>query len=301
MENNINTQQQEQPLLLHNKENEDILSSDQNLIRQSRSSFGSFLIAEEEIQPINNFNDFFREFMIESRKLWLLAAPAIFTGICQYSLGAITQVFAGQLGTLELAAVSIENSVIAGLSFGIMLGMGSALETLCGQAYGAGQVDMLGIYMQRSWVILNATAILLTFLYIFAAPLLKLIGQEHNIAEAAGRFAIWMIPQLFAYAVNFPLAKFLQAQSKMNVMAVIAIGALLVHTLFSWIFMFKLGWGLLGLAVVLNLSWWLINAAQFVYIFSGTCGRAWSGFSIKAFLNLWGFLRLSIASAVMLW
>ncbi|CAN1819589.1 Protein DETOXIFICATION 33 [Linum perenne] len=34
--------------------------------------------------------------------------------------------------------------------------MGSALETLCGQAYGAGQIRMLGIYMQRSWVIIIA-------------------------------------------------------------------------------------------------------------------------------------------------
>ena len=88
--------------------------------------------------------------------------------------------------------------------------MGSALETLCGQAFGAGQIDMLGIYMQRSWVILITTALLLSFLYIFAAPLLKLIGQTEEISETAGLFAIYMIPQLFAYAANFPIAKFLQ-------------------------------------------------------------------------------------------
>ncbi|GJW63103.1 multi antimicrobial extrusion protein [Tanacetum coccineum] len=74
------------------------------------------------------------------------------------------------------------------------LGMGSALETLCGQAFGAGQVDMLGVYMQRSWVILFVTRTL----------------------------ALWMIPQLFAYALNYPIAKFLQAQSKIMVMAYIA-------------------------------------------------------------------------------
>ncbi|KAL0357888.1 UNVERIFIED_CONTAM: protein DETOXIFICATION 32 [Sesamum calycinum] len=33
--------------------------------------------------------------------------------------------------------------------------MGSAVETLCGQAYGAGQLEMLGVYLQRSWVILR--------------------------------------------------------------------------------------------------------------------------------------------------
>ncbi|XP_043725985.1 protein DETOXIFICATION 29-like [Telopea speciosissima] len=181
-----------------------------------------------------------------------------------------------------------------------MLGMGSALETLCGQAFGAGQLDMLGIYMQRSWVILNSTALILTFLYIFAERFLKLIGQSTEISKAAGVFAIWMIPQLFAYAMNFPIAKFLQSQSKMMVMALISGVSLLLHTFFSWLLMLKLGWGLVGAAIVLNASWWFIVVAQLIYIFSGTCGRAWTGFSWKAFQNLWGFVRLSLASAVML-
>ncbi|KAF9604230.1 hypothetical protein IFM89_004936 [Coptis chinensis] len=92
----------------------------------------------------------------------------------------------------------------------------------------------------------------------------------------------------------------LYVQSKMMVMAVISFAALIFHTFFSWLLMLKLGWGLVGAAVVPNASWWFINGAQLLYIFSGTCGRAWSGFSMKAFENLWGFVRLSIASTVML-
>ncbi|KAI4388409.1 hypothetical protein MLD38_000737 [Melastoma candidum] len=62
-----------------------------------------------------------REFGGESKKLWHLAGPAIFTALSQYSLGALTQTFAGLVGELELAAVSVENSVIAGLAFGVMV------------------------------------------------------------------------------------------------------------------------------------------------------------------------------------
>ncbi|XP_050206567.1 protein DETOXIFICATION 29 [Mercurialis annua] len=264
------------------------------------TSSASFVPDSDDIPPITSLSDFSREFYTESKKLWYLAGPAIFTSVCQYSLGAITQVFSGQVGTLDLAAVSVENSVIAGFSFGIMLGMGSALETLCGQAYGAKQLEMLGVYLQRSWVILGTTSSLLCLLYIFAAQILKFIGQTPAISNAAGLFAIYMIPQLFAYAMNFPMAKFLQAQSKMMVMAVIAGAALVLHTVFSWLLMMKLGWGLVGAAVVLNASWWFIDVAQFLYIISGTCGAAWSGFSWKAFQHLWGFVRLSLASAVML-
>ncbi|GER39199.1 MATE efflux family protein [Striga asiatica] len=75
----------------------------------------------EDISPINSFASFFSEFKNESSKLWRLAAPAILTTVFQYSLGAITQTFAGHVGQLDLAAFSIENSVIGGLSYGIMV------------------------------------------------------------------------------------------------------------------------------------------------------------------------------------
>ncbi|XP_055801940.1 protein DETOXIFICATION 29-like isoform X2 [Solanum dulcamara] len=260
----------------------------------------SFDADEDDLDAINGVKNLIKEFHYESKKLWYLAGPAIFTSLCQYSLGAVTQIFAGHVGTIQLAAVSIQISVIAGFSEGILLGMGSALETLCGQAYGAKQIDMLGIYMQRSWIILNATALVLMFLNIFATQILRLIGQQEKIAEWAGQFSLWMIPMVFAYAFEFPIMKFLQAQSKIITMAVIAGISFAMHTLLTWLFMLKLGWSLAAGAVVLNFSWWFMVAAKMMYIFWGNCGEAWSGFSWEAFKNLWEFVRLSLASGVMI-
>ncbi|KAL6012425.1 Protein DETOXIFICATION 33 [Asimina triloba] len=127
------------------------------------------------------------QFLVESKKLWKIAGPVIFTIICQYSLGASTQTFIGQVGNLELAAFAVANSVIGGLAYGIMLGMGSALETLCGQAYGAGKPRMLGVYMQRSWIILLCAALILVPVYVFAPPILKLIGETNEISDLAGK------------------------------------------------------------------------------------------------------------------
>ncbi|KAH7524043.1 hypothetical protein FEM48_Zijuj06G0076400 [Ziziphus jujuba var. spinosa] len=188
-----------------------------------------------------------KEFGEESRRLWKLAGPAIFTSICQYSLGALTQTFAGLAGELELAAVSVENSVIAGLAFGVMV-----------------------------------------------------VGETTEISEAAGKFALWMLPQLFAYALNFPIQKFLQAQSKVMVMAWISAVVLVEHAFLSWLLILKLGWGLPGAALVLNSSWWLIVIAQLIYIFKTKSDGAWSGFSWLAFQDLFGFVKLSLSSALML-
>lgn len=181
------------------------------------------------------------------------------------------------------------------------LGMGSAVETLCGQAYGARKYDMLGVYLQRSTVLLTATGIPLAVIYIFSKPILIFLGQSTSIASAAALFVYGLIPQIFAYAVNFPIQKFLQAQSIIAPSAYISAGTLVVHLLLSWLAIYKLGLGLLGASLVLSLSWWIVVAAQFVYIVtSERCRHTWKGFTMKAFSGLPEFLKLSTASAVML-
>lgn len=184
---------------------------------------------------------------------------------------------------------------------GLQLGMGSALETLCGQAVGAGQVDMLGVYIQRSWIVCGATALVLTPTYAFTAAILRGLRQPGDIADVSGRYARWAIPQLFAYAANFPLQKFFQAQSRVWVVTFISGAALAVHVALNYVFVTKLGYGLLGAAVVGNVSWWLIILAQVGYLVSGCFPEAWRGFSVLAFSNLAAFVRLSLASAIMLW
>ncbi|KAL7174292.1 hypothetical protein ACSBR2_033534 [Camellia fascicularis] len=95
----------------------------------------------------------------------------------QFFIRFVTVAFVSHLGGLELAAVAVVQNVIEGFVYGIMLGMGSALETPCGQAVGARQLNMLGIYMQRSFIITIITPLLLTPVYVFTSPFLKLLHQ----------------------------------------------------------------------------------------------------------------------------
>lgn len=179
--------------------------------------------------------------------------------------------------------------------------MGSALETLCGQAFGAKQLHMLGIYMQRSWVILTVMCICLLPIYLFATRILLFFHQDAEIAVIAGRFSLYMIPQLFAYGLNFPIQKFLQAQSKVMTMAVVSAVALLFHLFLSWLLIVQFKLGLVGAATSLNAAWWVVVVGQFIYVARGYCPGAWNGFSWGAFRDLGAFARLSIASAVMMW
>lgn len=179
--------------------------------------------------------------------------------------------------------------------------MGSALETLCGQAVGAGQVSMLGVYIQRSWIICGATALVLTPTYLFTGAILRALRQPGDVARVAGTYCRWVVPQLFAYAANFPLQKFFQAQSRVWVVTAISGAGLAVHVALNYVFVARLGHGLLAAAAVGNVTWWLIIVAQVGYLVSGRFPEAWTGFSVLAFRNLAAFVKLSLASAVMLW
>lgn len=238
---------------------------------------------------------------IESKLLFHLAAPAVIVYMINYLMSMSTQIFSGHLGNLELAAASLGNTGIQIFAYGLMLGMGSAVETLCGQAFGAHKYDMLGIYLQRSAVLLTFTGILLTLIYVFSKPILLLLGESPDIASAAAIFVYGLIPQIFAYALNFPIQKFLQAQSIVAPSAYISTATLFIHLLMSWVAVYKMGLGLLGASLVLSLSWWIVVVAQFVYIVkSDKCKYTWNGFSSQAFTGLPGFFKLSASSAVML-
>nr|POF23233.1 protein detoxification 35 [Quercus suber] len=257
------------------------------------------LIDGGDYTPARSLKEVRWVFWRETVKVWKIAGPIAFNIICQYGTNSITNIFVGHIGAVELSGVAIALSVIGTFSFGFMLGMGSALETLCGQAFGAGQIHLLGVYMQRSWIILWVTCIILLPIYIFAAPVLKLLGQEDDVAEIAGRFTILIIPQLFSLAINFPTSKFLQAQSKVNVMAWIGFVAVLLHVLLLWLFIYVFDWGLAGAAIAFDITSWEIAIGQVVYVVVW-CNEGWTGLSWLAFKEIWAFVRLSLASAVML-
>ncbi|MBA0659341.1 hypothetical protein Goklo_011488 [Gossypium klotzschianum] len=237
---------------------------------------------------------------VESMKLWLIAGPSIFSRLAMFSMTTITQSFAGHLGDLNLAAISIATTVIISITFGFLLGMASALETLCGQAYGAKQYQMLGLYLQRSWIVLFICSILLLPLFIFAAPLLKFMGQPTEVADQTGLVAIWLIPFHLSLPFQFTLQRFLQSQLKTAVIAWVCGVALAVHALISWIFVYKLRVGIVGTALTLDFSWWLTVLGFFVYVVYGGCPLSWTGFSTQAFSELWDFVKLSLASGVMI-
>ncbi|KAJ7535558.1 hypothetical protein O6H91_12G038700 [Diphasiastrum complanatum] len=259
------------------------------------------LMSREEPEHLKSATKTNNRLWPETGKQLTIALPMICVNLLWFSLNVVSVMFVGHLGTLALASASLANSIanVTGSSF--LLGMASALETLCGQAYGAKQYHMLGIFLQRSILVLNVISLPIAVLWWNMGYVLRALGQNPEISVVAGEYARWMIPTLFAYAFTQPLIKFLQAQSVVLPMTLISLTTLLLHITLCWLMIFKLGFGYIGAAIALGISNWLNVALLAAYVkFSPLCKKTWTSFSREAYRDLEGFFKLAIPSAVML-
>ncbi|GLT36482.1 hypothetical protein SLA2020_108560 [Shorea laevis] len=236
----------------------------------------------------------------ESKKIWRVGFPAMLSRVSSFGMFVVTQAFIGHFSEVELAAYSLIQIIIIRFANGILLGMSSATETLCGQAFGAKQYHMLGIYLQRSWIINLCAATILLPIFTFAAPIFKLLGEEEEIVSNVGYISLWFIPILYSFVFSWTIQKYLQTQLRNRIIGWLSAASFVLHVFLSWIFVIKLNWGIHGAMSSLIIATWLVIIGEFVYIFWGWCPNTWKGFTIACFANLLPMVKISISSGVML-
>ncbi|XP_022744001.1 protein DETOXIFICATION 24-like isoform X2 [Durio zibethinus] len=244
--------------------------------------------------------DLKRRVWIETKTIWRVAFPSMLARVTSFGMIVVTQSFLGHIGKVELATYALVQSIFVRFINGILIGMSSATETLCGQAFGAGQHHMMGIYLQRSWIVDGLTATILLPVFFFATPIFKLLGQEDEIADAAGTISLWFIPMLYYMVFGLTIQMYLQAQLKNLIVGWLSAASFVLHLLLSWILVYKLNWGVAGAMGSLNICSWAMVLGEFVYIFGGWCPNTWGGFSKAAFYDLLPVVKLSMASGLML-
>ncbi|ESR54889.1 hypothetical protein CICLE_v10020602mg [Citrus x clementina] len=178
--------------------------------------------------------------------------------------------------------------------------MASALETLCGQAYGAEQFQKLGIYTHCSIISLIIVCFPISLLWIFTDKLLILVGQDPLISRVAKKYAIFLIPNLFSYAVLQSFIRFFQVQSLILPMLYSSVLTLCFHIPLCWALVFKIKLGSNGAALAVGLSYWFNVLLLGFYIkYSSECEKTRASFSIDVFSSIKEFIRFAVPSAVM--
>nr|XP_017178952.1 protein DETOXIFICATION 12-like isoform X3 [Malus domestica] len=152
-------------------------------------------------------------FFEEVKRLGCIAGPMVAVVLSHFMLRFISVTMVGHLGELALSSSSIAFSLAGITGFSLFTGVASALETLCGQAYGAEQYQKLGLETYTAIFSLNLVCLPLSLIWIYMEEILIFTGQDPVISHEAGKFIIWLIPALFAYATLQPLVRILATKT----------------------------------------------------------------------------------------
>ncbi|XP_065881759.1 protein DETOXIFICATION 12-like isoform X3 [Euphorbia lathyris] len=125
------------------------------------------------------------DFSAEVEKLGRIAGPMVAVVLSQYLLQVISMMMVGHLDELSLSSTAIAISLSTVTGFSLLMGMASALETLCGQAYGAQQYHKLGLQTETAIFCLVLVCIPLSLIWIYMGEILVFIGQDPIISHEA--------------------------------------------------------------------------------------------------------------------
>ncbi|KAF4997502.1 hypothetical protein FGRMN_3866 [Fusarium graminum] len=234
-------------------------------------------------------------------ELWLIGrytAPLVATYLLQYSFSVITTTTAGHLSPDDLAAAAIGVTTMSIAGLALYEGMATALDTLCAQAYGAGNKVGVGLHVQRMLLLMAIVTVPVGAIWICSPAFLTLILRQDNLAAKAGSFLRVSIIGIPGYASFEALKRFLQAQGDFNTGMIVLIVCAPVNALLSWLFAFRLGMGLegaaLGAAVANTLRPTLLLICIF---FKKSTHECWPGFTRRAFYGWGPMIRLSAAGS----
>ncbi|KAL1213132.1 Protein DETOXIFICATION 9 [Cardamine amara subsp. amara] len=229
-----------------------------------------------------------------------MAAPMVAVNMSQFLLQATSTMIVGHRSELSLAGIALGSSFANVTGFGVLFGLSGALETLCGQAYGAKQYHKLGSYTFTSMVFLFIISFPISILWMFMNQILILLHQDPQIAELAAVYCLWLIPALFGYSVLESLVRYFQSQSLIFPMVLSSLAALSLHVPLCWLMVHKFEFGVKGAAASIGISYWLNAVFLWVYMKrSRRCIETRIYISKDVFLHTKIFFQFAVPSAMM--
>ncbi|KAH1234132.1 Protein DETOXIFICATION 15 [Glycine max] len=146
------------------------------------------------------------------------------------------------------------------------IGMASAVDTFCGQSYGAQQYHMVGIHTQRVIVVIMLATAPMSFIWAYLRPVLVVLHQDKTIAAKAQLYARYLIPSLSANALLRCITKFLQTHNTVLPIVLASGFTTLAHVLICWLLVLRFGLGIKGAAIAFCISNWLNTVLLALYI-----------------------------------
>ncbi|KAI0241327.1 Multidrug and toxin extrusion protein 1 [Lamellibrachia satsuma] len=194
-------------------------------------------------------------------------------------------IFCGQLDAMSLGAVSLANSVINVTCLAVGMGLATACDTLFSQSYGSENKTLVGDYLQKSLLILALACLPCWAVHLNTESLLRLLGQDEEIARLAGRYLLLYMPSV-AFAFFFMvLAKYMQNQNIVLPSVVIGVATNVVNAGLHYVFVYTLDLRTDGSALAqVSANFTAMTLTLLYIVCSGCCKDTWAG-KVAAFTS----------------
>ena len=155
--------------------------------------------------------------------------PVSIAALCRRSIDALSLSFVGRLGADAMAGASLASSMMSVFALSIFVGLSSATVTFTSQARGAGDTSQAAYWLHRALVVHSAVAVPLTCLLMLLAPLLRLMGQDPQLASKAGQYCALLLPGMWAWAWAWCLSPWLQSHGVTMPQLLVSIVVIIAH------------------------------------------------------------------------
>ncbi|KAG7397188.1 hypothetical protein PHYBOEH_001127 [Phytophthora boehmeriae] len=232
---------------------------DEHLIDKRLSALSESFVTIDGLQVGPNQKDEPEpRLMEETRELLKLVFPVVGTTVLEFLPGFVSVLLAGNMDSpnaqhyVDAAAISVMLLNVSALSLG--LGLASALDTLCSQAYGAKRFEKIGIYFQTGVLVLGVALVPMLLVNAFAEPILNVLGQDRDVTYLTRDFSRLMLPGLPFLFLYELVRKVLSAQNILKPLVIIAVIANLVNLAAGYGLAYHTSVGFNGIAIARTLG-----------------------------------------------
>ncbi|TDP60716.1 MATE family efflux transporter [Flavobacterium dankookense] len=134
-----------------------------------------------------NFSQYTKEFAYNIK----LAYPVVLGMVGHTLIGIVDNIMVGKLGSTELAAVSLGNSLIF-VAMSIGIGFSTAITPIIAEADAEGNTSKIRSAFHNGLFLCTVLGILLFGLVVLAKPIMELLQQPKEVIELAKPFLDWV-------------------------------------------------------------------------------------------------------------
>ncbi|PAA62327.1 hypothetical protein BOX15_Mlig030132g1 [Macrostomum lignano] len=231
----------------------------------------------------------------EFRALSKLHLPAFLTCFFQVFLQTISVIMCGHLSKEQLDAAALACTLINVAGMGIGLGLSTGCDTYFAQTYGSAYKKRVGIYLQRSLIVMYMFLVPVYCLHLHMKPLLLLLGQDPVVSDMASHYILIFMPGVFFDYTFLVLARYMQTQNRVTPPLICAFIGNLFNAVSQYVAIYVLGYQYEASAACQAASLMVMCTSLIIYIrVSGVYKETWDGWTLEALYDIKGFVRLAV-------